>query len=126
MSADRVVRPDPLRWLWYAVGGRLPLRYRMWVLHDVTARTWWLRHIARALVQAVPVGVVVGLLIPGSLGIRLAAVGGGILVSMIYVVAFVDEAVEHRSMKAGFPRGYAKAMRTEAQERAQAQRPARR
>jgi hypothetical protein len=33
---------------------------------------------------------------------------------MIYVVAFIDEAVEHRAMKAGFPRGYAKALRDEA------------
>ena len=33
---------------------------------------------------------------------------------MIYMVAFIDEAVEHRAMKAGFPRGYAKALRDEA------------
>ena len=68
----------------------------------------------RALVQAAPVGLVVGLLIPGSLAIRLMAVLGGIFVAMIYVVAFIDEAVEHRAMKAGFPRGYAKALRDEA------------
>ena len=56
-------------------------------------------------------GVVVGLLIPGSPGIRVAAVLGGLLVTGIYVVAFIDEAVEHRSVKAGFPYGYAKAVR---------------
>ena len=33
------------------------------------------------------------------------AVLGGIFVAMIYVLAFIDEAVEHRAMKAGFPRG---------------------
>lgn len=111
MAVDRPARPGPLRWLWYAVGGSLPPRYRDWVLHDVTARTWWVRQIARALVQALPVGLVVGLLIPGSVTIRVLAVLGGVFVAMIYVVAFVDEAVEHRAVKAGFPRGYAKAMR---------------
>lgn len=111
MAVDRPARPGPLRWLWYAFGGGLPPRYRDWVLHDVTARTWWVRHLARAVAQVLPVGLVVGLLIPGSATIRVLAVLGGVFVAMIYVVAFVDEAVEHRAIKAGFPRGYAKAMR---------------
>ena len=114
MSADRPARPGPLRWLWYALGGGLPPRYRDWVLHDVTAPTWAWRQILRALVQALPVALVVALLIPGSPSIRLMAVAGGVFVAMIYVLAFIDEAVEHRSVKAGFPRGYAKAMREEA------------
>jgi hypothetical protein len=114
MSADRPARPGPLRWLWYALGGGLPPRYRDWVLHDVTASTWAWRQILRALVQALPVALVVALLIPGSPSIRLMAVAGGVFVAMIYVLAFIDEAVEHRSVKAGFPRGYAKAMREEA------------
>jgi uncharacterized protein DUF5313 len=116
VAVDRLIRPGPLRWLWYALGGGLPPRYRGWVLHDVTARTWWLRQIARALMQALPVGLVVGLLIPGSLVIRVLAVLGGVFVAMIYVLAFIDEAVEHRAVKAGFPRGYAKAMREAAQQ----------
>ena len=112
MPTDRPTRPGPLRWVWYALGGGLPPRYREWVLHDVTARTWWARQVARALlVQALPVAVVVGLLIPGSLAIRLMAVLGGVFVAMIYVVAFLDEAVEHRAMKAGYPRGFAKGLR---------------
>ena len=117
MSADRPARPGPLRWLWYALGGGLPARYRDWVLHDVTVRSWWVRQIGRALlVQALPVGIVVALLIPGSLMIRVLAVAGGILVAMIYVVAFVEEAVEHRAIKAGFPRGFAKGVRDAARE----------
>jgi Family of unknown function (DUF5313) len=105
------MRPGPLRWLWYAFGGGLPPRYRDWVLHDVTARTWWLRQLVRSLVQALPVALVVALVIPGSLAIRLMAVAGGIAVALIYVLGFVDEAVERRAMKAGFPRGYANAVR---------------
>ena len=46
-----MTRPDPIRWLWYALGGRLGPRYREWVLHDATCRTWRLRHFARIGVQ---------------------------------------------------------------------------
>ena len=49
-------------------------------------------------VKALPVALVVGLLIPGSLAIRLMAVLGGVFVAMIYALVFVDEAVEHRSV----------------------------
>ena len=35
-SAEPVVRPAPHRWLWYAIGGRLPERHRGWVLFDST------------------------------------------------------------------------------------------
>ena len=34
---------------------------------------------------------------------------------MFYVLGFVDEAVERRVVKAGFPHGYAKAMRERAE-----------
>ena len=74
MAVDRPARPGPLQWLWYALGGGLAPRYRDWVLRDTTAPGWWWRQIVRALVQAAPVGLVVGLFIPGSTGIRLLAV----------------------------------------------------
>jgi hypothetical protein len=63
-------RPGPLRWYWYAVGGRLPDRYRRWVLHDLTCRTWPLRHLARLVAQLAPVAIVLVLLLPGHLWIR--------------------------------------------------------
>lgn len=56
-------RPGPLRWLGYAVGARLPTEYGPWVLHDLTGRTWFLRHLARTLVQCVPVALFA--LLPG-------------------------------------------------------------
>jgi hypothetical protein len=111
MADDRPARPDLLHWLWYALGGGLPPKYRDWVLHDATARTWWLRQLLRSAVQALPIAVVVALLIPGSPGIRLMAAAGGVAVALFFVLSFVDEAVERRVAKAGFPRGYAKALR---------------
>ena len=73
VPAEPVVRPAPHRWIWYALGGGLPERNRGWVLHDTTTRTWWLRHIARSLVQvAIPIVLVMALL-PAGWGLRLAA-----------------------------------------------------
>jgi hypothetical protein len=65
--AEPVVRPAPHRWLWYALGGRLPRRNRGWVLFDTTTETWWARHVARTLVQmAIPIALVVTLLPAGG------------------------------------------------------------
>ena len=61
-------RPDPLRWIWYALGGALGPRYRQWVLHDLTCRTRWERQIVRAVVQVVPLALVL-LLVLGLAGL---------------------------------------------------------
>jgi len=109
-----VRRPDPVHWLWYAVGGRLPARYRTWVLHDLTYRTWIPRHFARALVQVAPVVVVLLLVVPGSLPIRIAAVTAGLLLGLLYSGAYLYEIVEHRVGQAGYPVGTAQLVRDEA------------
>ena len=108
-----VRRPDPMRWIWYAVGGRLPSRYRTWVLHDLTCRTWAVRHIARALVQVAPVAVAVFLLVPGTPGIRVAAVTAGLLLGLLYSCAYMYEIAEHRVAQAGYQVGTAHAAREE-------------
>jgi hypothetical protein len=100
-------RPGAIRWLWYAVGGRLPAAYREWVLYDVTCRTWPLRHLVRLLVQLVPVVVVLIVLIPGPMWVRLMAVVGGSLVGLLYSFVFLYEATEHRACKAGYAHGTA-------------------
>jgi hypothetical protein len=109
-----VRRPDPLRWWWYAVGGGLPLRYREWVLHDLTTGTWRLRQMFRSVVQVLPVSLLVVIFLPGDLWVRVLAAAGGLCVSMIYALAYLDEATEHRALKAGYPRGTVRAVRDEA------------
>jgi hypothetical protein len=104
-------RPGPLRWLWYAFGGGLPPRYRNWVLHDVTTRTWPLRQMLRSVVQLLPVAALLVLVVPGELWVRLMAVVGGALVGMMYAASFVQQTTEHRAMKAGWPPGYAQEVR---------------
>ena len=108
---EPVVRPAPHRWLWYAFGGRLPARHRGWVLFDTTTDSWWARHVARTLVQMVIPIALVMTLIPAAWGLRVACAGGGIFLAMIYALAYMNETVEHRVVKAGYPAGTAQAVR---------------
>ncbi|NHD15866.1 MULTISPECIES: DUF5313 family protein [Actinopolyspora] len=105
-------RPNPLQWLWYAYGGRLPARCREWVLHDITCRTWALRHVARALVQVSP-GLLL-LLLPGPLWISAMSLLGGVIMAVWYSVSAMVETCEHRLAKHGYPVGTGKAKRAEA------------
>ena len=112
--AEAVVRPAPLRWLWYALGGALPRRHRAWVLHDTTADSWWLRHVARTLVQmAIPIALIM-VLLPAPWGLRAAVCGAGIFLGFIYSLAYMPETTENRVVKAGFPAGTATAHRERA------------
>lgn len=107
-------RPGPLRWLWYALGGGLPPRYAAWVLHDTTCRTWQLRHLARSVVQMSLVVVPVLVLVPGPLWVRLLGILLGCLVALQYALFTMQESVEHRARRAGYPPGHAQAVRDEA------------
>ncbi|MFC5996320.1 DUF5313 family protein [Pseudonocardia hispaniensis] len=104
-------RPGLLRWLWYALGGRLPDRYRVWVLHDVSTRSWALRHLCRTAVQLSPIAVLLFLFLPGSVWVRVGGVVGGMLLGFIYSIAYMNESCEHRAVKAGYPSGSAAAAR---------------
>jgi hypothetical protein len=111
VTTSTPTRPGVLRWLWYALGGGLPPRYRDWVLHDVTTRTWPLRQMGRSVLQLVPIAALLVLVVPGELWVRITAVVGGALVGMVYAASFVQQTTEHRAMKAGWPAGYAQAVR---------------
>jgi hypothetical protein len=108
---EPLVRPAPHRWLWYALGGALPPRHRNWVLHDTTTDTWWLRHIARTLVQmSIPIAVIM-VFLPAPWGLRAAVAGAGIFLGFIYSFAYMPETTENRVVKAGYPAGTATAVR---------------
>lgn len=107
-------RPGPLRWIAYAYGAGLPPRHRSWVLHDVTTRTWAVRHFVRAAAQLAPVLLALYLLIPGEPWVRGAAVLAGALLGFFYSGAYLYESAEHRAIKAGYPRGHAGGIRAAA------------
>ncbi len=75
MSTTR--RPGPLRWLLYAFGAGLPAAYKDWVLHDVSTRTWQLRHLARTTIQLAPIAILLYVFIPGQAWVRALAVLSG-------------------------------------------------
>lgn len=100
-------RPNPALWLYYQFRGRLPERYRDWVLHDGTCRTWLLRVVLRSLVQVSPLVVVVFAALTafggGSVYIALGSVLLGVLVSVRYALSYAEEGVNYRLARHGFP-----------------------
>jgi hypothetical protein len=96
-----------MRWIQYALGRGLPPEYREWVLHDVTARTWVLRHLLRTTLQLLPFAVLLYVLIPGEPFVRAGAVIAGLLLGYFYSLAYMYETTENRAIKAGYPRGMA-------------------
>lgn len=99
----RGTRPNPFQWLWYAVGGRLPQRCNPWVLHDVTCRTWAVRHFIRAFFQMSPILLL--LLLPGPLYIRILSILLGMFVGYFYSMTYMWHTTEQRLVKQGFARG---------------------
>jgi hypothetical protein len=110
------LRPNPLQWLRYALGGGLPPELSPWVLADTTGRGWARRHLIRAVVQMLPV-VALCLVVPVPLAYRLTAVFGGLLIGLMFSVAFMTETTEHRVAKAGYRSGTAARLREERTER---------
>jgi hypothetical protein len=110
-------RPNPVQWIWYALGGALPRRLSPWVLADTTGRTWILRHLLRAVVQVLPLMALCLLVPPVPIAYRLSAAFGGLFIALIFSIAFMTETIEHRATKAGYPPGTAARVRTERAER---------
>jgi hypothetical protein len=119
-------RPNPLRWLGYAFGMGLPRRNRTWVLYDTTTGTWWLRHLARAMVQLVIPIVLVCVFIPGAAWIRIVTAAAATLLALVFSFAYMVETTEHRLVKAGYPAGLGEQTRQQQAVRSQNEANARR
>ncbi|RBY76850.1 hypothetical protein DQ238_16475 [Geodermatophilus sp. TF02-6] len=119
-SAPR--RPTPLQWVRYALGGGLPRELSPWVLADTTGPGWVRRHLTRAVVQLLPVLVLCVVAVPVPLVYRLSAAVGGLLMGLVFSLAFMVETTEHRVAKAGYRAGTAARMREERAEREQLER----
>ncbi|MBB4684344.1 DUF5313 domain-containing protein [Amycolatopsis jiangsuensis] len=113
-------RPGVLRWFWYAVGGRLPERYHDWLLHDTTSKHWKARHVLRSSVGIVPL-CLVWLLLPAPIQLRLAIVLMAALVAYFYSCAYMEESIDHRLSRHGFPPRTGKRIRREKADEADAE-----
>ena len=109
--------PSVLQWLRYAFGGRLPKALSAWVLSDTTRPGWVRRHVARSLVQLSPLVVICLAVVPVAMAYRVTAAVGGLMVGLMYSLAFMVETTEHRVAKAGYPAGTAARLREERAER---------
>jgi hypothetical protein len=95
------------------------------VLEDVTRRTWVWRHLARALVQLAPVVALCLTVAPVPFTFRLSAAAGGVLMGLLFSLAYMTETTEHRAVKAGYPPGTSARVRAERAERERMERQAR-
>jgi hypothetical protein len=108
-------RPNPLQWIRYAYGGRLPERYHEWVLHDATSRTWLVRYVVRVVVEALPFQIaaflVLTLVTPAPVAAVCVALVLALLMTLYFTVPIAAELTEARLVKHGFPSGTGKELR---------------
>lgn len=102
-----VHRPNPLLWVWYAFGGRLPDRYRTWVRYDTRARSWLAREISRLVVRALPVMaaivVVLSLVLTLPWWASVLVAIAGLLFTLFLTVPTADEFCRARLVRHGYP-----------------------
>jgi hypothetical protein len=106
----------------YALGAGLPKELSPWVLADTTGRTWVLRHVARALVQLAPLIILCLVAVPVPFSYRASAAVGGLLLGLGFSLFLMEQTVEHRTVKAGYPPGTAARVRAERADRERAER----
>jgi Family of unknown function (DUF5313) len=99
---EPIERPNLLLLLKYSLGFSLPRRYSSWVLHDVTCRTWLVRHFARTALIVVPIFVLYMALMPSSLSVRLLT--GLTFSGAIFMFSLVNIQVDtdRRAVRAGY------------------------
>ena len=87
--------PSVLRWMWFAVGFRLPPDNRDWVRHELTDAGWRGRTVLRHLAVIVPICAVLAVLVTALLSAPLWLVlttAALILAGSIFtVVAYADD-----------------------------------
>lgn len=111
--ADAPIRRPTLgRFIWYCYGGSVPAENRSWVLHDVTCRTWILRHFARWTMVIAPLFVLYVTLMPMAFGIRLytgiAFALGLYVMSLVFILIDTDR----RAVRAGHAYSQPQAIRS--------------
>lgn len=114
MRERSMARPNPARWCWHAIGGKLPDRYREWVLHDASARTWWLRYLAGVLLRvAIPAIALFWVLrsFGGPLWVPFMSVLLGLIVSVYYGLTYAPDSLDARLLRYGYPPRTASAIR---------------
>ena len=86
----------------FALGARLPDRYREWVRHELTDAGWRGRLVGRHVLVMLPFAAVLALL-PGALWIRIAVPGLFLICSVGIVALYADDIRVSRLRRHGLP-----------------------
>ncbi len=98
---DPIRRPNPLRWIAYAYSAALPAKNRSWVYNDLTGRFAVPRHLLRSQFTFLPIYVALYFGFPSEVGIRLAMVGLGASLALIFSITYMDQNRSRRLEKNG-------------------------
>ncbi|MCF8588903.1 DUF5313 family protein [Gordonia liuliyuniae] len=94
-------RPNPIQWVAYVYGAKLPDSQYDWVRNDLTGRFATPRHLIRAQAAFVPIYLALYFGFPGEWWIRALMVLLGALLAFIYSIAYKDQNRVRRLMKHG-------------------------
>jgi archaellum biogenesis protein FlaJ (TadC family) len=87
--------PGPLRWLWFAIGFRLPAENRDWVKHELTDAGWRMRTVVRHLAVIIPICailvIVLTVALPAPLWLGLMMTALILAGSVFTVAAYADD-----------------------------------
>jgi hypothetical protein len=99
--------PGPLRWMWFAIGFRLPAENRDWVNHELTDAGWRMRTVLRHLAVIVPICAilvaVLTLALPAPLWLGLMMSALILVASVFSVAAYADDLRVSRLRQHGLP-----------------------
>jgi hypothetical protein len=97
-----VTRPNPLQWIAYTFGAKLPESMNDWVLNDITGDHYFVRHMLRAQVPFIPLYALF-MLFPGPLWLRASMVLLGVSLAVFYSIVYIHQNRARRLQKNGLP-----------------------
>lgn len=95
-------RPNPLQWIAYAFGAKLPETMNAWVREDITGDRYFVRHLIRQQAPFIPLYIAF-LLFPGPLWLRASMVLLGMSLATFYSVVYIHQNRARRLQKNGLP-----------------------
>jgi hypothetical protein len=115
-----MTRPNPLQYIAYSFGRKLPDSMRDWVRNDLTGDAALARHLFRAMVPFLPV-FAAALLLPGPFVLRGASLLLAVILALIYAFAFMDMNRRRRLAQHGLPEDLEDARKARRHERSREQ-----
>ncbi|MFC9999289.1 DUF5313 family protein [Nocardia sp. NPDC127526] len=102
MTSKPQRRPNPIQWLGYALGRRLPDSMTDWVRYDLTCKHSYMRHLIRGMVPFSPLFAAF-LCFPGELWLRGAMTLLAMILAWFYCSAHMHLNRAHRLRQHGLP-----------------------